>query len=69
MHIKANTLNSFVPDEDEMLHIKNCQEHDKSCKPHPSQRNEGSGHAATIELLPWKKVAVTNEICALRCME
>ena len=25
-----------------------------------------SGHAATIELSPWQKLDVTNQICALR---
>ena len=34
-------------------------------KPHPSQREEGSGHIATIELSLRQKLAVTNEICAL----
>ena len=34
----------------------------KSCKPHPSQREEGSSHVATIELSPWQKLDVT---CAL----
>ena len=34
-------------------------------KPHPSHREERSGHAATIKLLPWQKLAVTDEICAL----
>ena len=38
----------------------------KSRKPHPSQREEESGHAATIELSPWQKLDVTNQICALR---
>ena len=32
---------------------------------HTLHREEGFGHAATIELLPWK-LPVTNEICALR---
>ena len=36
-----------------------------SCKPHPSQREEGSGHAATIELSPRQKLDVTNQIRAL----
>ena len=31
----------------------------------PSGREEGSGHAATIELLLRQNVAVTNQICAL----
>ena len=26
------------------------------------QRKEGSGHAATIELLPWQKLTVTNVV-------
>ena len=29
-------------------------------------REEGSGHTATIESLPWQKLAVTNEIRALQ---
>jgi len=32
----------------------------------PSQREEGSGHAATVELFPWQKLDVTNQIRALR---
>ena len=30
------------------------------CNLHPSQREEGSGHTATIELSPWQKV--TNQV-------
>ena len=30
-----------------------------------AEREEGSGHAATIELSPMQKLAVANEICAL----
>ena len=37
-----------------------------SCKPHPLQREEGSGYAAIIKLLPRQKLAVTNEIRTLR---
>ena len=36
-----------------------------SHKPHPSQREEGSGHAATIELLPRQKLDVANQIRAI----
>jgi len=38
----------------------------QSRKPHPSQREEGSGHTATIELSPQQKLDVTNQMCALR---
>ena len=37
-----------------------------SHKPHPSQREEGSGHAATIKLSPRQKLDVTNQIHSLR---
>ena len=40
----------------------------KSRKPHPLQREEGSCHAATMDLLPLPKLAVTNEIHAVRRM-
>ena len=40
-----------------------------SHKLHPSQREEGSGHTATIELLPRQKLDVTNQIHALRSSE
>ena len=36
-----------------------------SRKPHPSQKEEGSGHTATIELSPRQKLDVTNQIHAL----
>ena len=36
-----------------------------SRKPHPSQREEVSGHATHTELSPWQKSTVTNEIHAL----
>ena len=32
---------------------------------HTLHREEGSGHAATVELSPRQKLAVNNEICAL----
>ena len=32
---------------------------------HTLHREEGSGHAATIELSPWQKLDVTNQIRAL----
>ena len=35
----------------------------------PSQREEESGHAATIKLLPRVKLAVTNEICTFRRLD
>ena len=39
------------------------QEHSLlSCKPHPLQKEEGSGHAATIELSPRQELDVTNQI-------
>ena len=34
-------------------------------KSHPSHREEGSGHAAAIELSAWQKPTVTNEIRAI----
>ena len=37
----------------------------QSHKPHPSQREEGSDNAATIEMLTQQKIALTNEINAL----
>ena len=37
----------------------------ESCKPHPSQREEESGYAATIELSPRQKLDVTNQIRGL----
>ena len=33
---------------------------------HTLCREEGSGHAATIELSPWQKLDVTNQNCTLR---
>ena len=37
----------------ERLYVcRKCSSDSQSCKPHPSQREEGSGHAATIELSP-----------------
>ena len=37
----------------------------QSHKLHSLQREEGSGHATTIKLSLWEKLAVTNEIRAL----
>ena len=33
---------------------------------HTLRREEGSGHAATIDLSLWQKLDATNQICALR---
>ena len=40
--------------------------HDSLASHTPSQREEGSGHAATIELSPRQKLVRTNQIRALR---
>ena len=49
-----------------VTHVRRRQQQSHSRKPHPSQREEGSGHAATIELSPRQKLDVTNQIRALR---
>ena len=32
---------------------------------HTLRRKEGSGYVATLELSPWQKLDVTNQVCAL----
>ena len=38
---------------EETVRIGDIHDCIQSHKPHPSQREEKSGHAATIKLLPW----------------
>ena len=65
-------LSGMTPDKNADRALETCtqllsfQPSGQSCKPHPSQREEVSGHTATIELSPQQKLDVTNQIRALR---
>ena len=60
-------LSKFLdPPLGSVTHVQRRQQQSHSRKPHPSQREEGSGHAATIELSPRQKLDVTNQIRAPR---